>query len=300
MFANVCNNRTQIGYGHVLEDAELSGNIIQIDGETVNVSEGITPEQAEKLLKQDLDTVQTAVKRAITNPITQQQFDALVDFAYNVGVHTFEQSEVVKLITDKKYDHVCREFMAWQNACGQTRADLVSRRRANALKFAGLVRVEMPLSVTTPSTPGRGGGATSERGTIMEPNLYPRLEYAPSVIQNPANPRGFTELKSSIKQVVNQVGVNLNTNLLVRSGYRSPEYNATRSGAVPNSQHINGIAMDVVAVGSNVTLYQIQQEFRRLIGTRGGYTWIYDGARTPFVHLDIRGVNVPAPSRPDI
>ena len=176
--------------------------------------------------------------------------------------------------------------MAWRSACGQERADLVSRRRANALKFAGLVRVEMPLSVTTPGTPGSGGGSTSERGTIMEPNLYPRLEYAPSVIQNPDNPRGFTELKSSIKQVVNQVGVNLNTNLLVLSGYRSPEYNASpRVRGSPNSQHINGIAVDVRAAGSNVTLNQIRQEFRNLVGNNIGWTHIYDGDN--FVHLDV-------------
>ena len=289
MFQNVCEGVTQIGYGHVVTEAEAAAGKIELDGETVNLQEGITPAQAEKLLKKDLAPIVSLIKSKITNPITQQQFDALVDFAYNIGSEKFGQCDVPKLITDKKYDHVPREMVSWIEACGKERLDLVSRRRANAMRFSGLVRAEMPLSVQSRGGGGAGaGGVGIPGGTAMDPVNYPFLRFAESVINNPRNREGYTKINSSILTVANSIGEALQTKLLVTSGYRSPAYNASVPGSAQFSQHMTGLALDIQ--GAN--LDRIRQEFRRIVGNRIGYTKIYDKPARPqdkrFIHIDVR------------
>jgi GH24 family phage-related lysozyme (muramidase)/uncharacterized protein (DUF2345 family) len=141
-FDNVCGGKRMIGYGHVLTEDEISSGEITVGDDKVTWADGITESQASELLKQDLSAVESAVKSAVTGMITQQQFDSLVDFAFNIGVDKFNNSEVVSMINSKQYDLIPTEMMSWCVACGFKRAELESRRRANALRFAGLVRSE--------------------------------------------------------------------------------------------------------------------------------------------------------------
>jgi lysozyme len=274
MFQNVCEGVTQIGHGHVVTESEASAGKIEVGGETVQLQEGITPSQADALLKQDLEAVQTAVKSAIKNPITQQQFDALVDFAYNIGVEKFNQSEVVKLINDKKYDHVPREMVSWRLACDQVREDVVSRRKSNAMKFAGVVRAQSPLSV---QARGGGAGGSSDGATAMVVSKYPRLRFAGSVINNARNPRGYTGIEDNTLRVVNALAEKLNTTLTIISGYRSPEYNASIGGAT-NSYHMRGQACDIST--GNVNQAVLIQAARQLNLNTIQYA--------TFVHVDTR------------
>jgi GH24 family phage-related lysozyme (muramidase) len=163
-FRNVCDTANMIGYGHVLAEGVTT---VSIDGNNVDISNGITDEQAFALLKEDLKNIESTVKSAITNPITQQQYDALVDFAWNVGVDRFKSSAVVSLINDKKYDGVPTEMMRWVLACGAIREELVSRRRANALRFAGIMRAEAPAVVGALNVSGAPNPATnSDRAQV--------------------------------------------------------------------------------------------------------------------------------------
>ena len=145
---------SMIGYGHKLTDAEYSSNKITIKGNEVDISNGITEAQALDLLKQDLEPFVSNIKAKITQAITQQQFDSMVDFSWNIGLEKFNSSEckVVTLMNEKKYDQVPNEMVRWIRACGSIKAELLSRRQANSRRFSGNMRPDSPANIVSQGT----------------------------------------------------------------------------------------------------------------------------------------------------
>ena len=75
-----------IGYGFKIHDGACTGDeTVVCDGETLSLAEGVTEDQAQCLLKQEVSTDVAAVSHSVRAPLTQAQFDALVDLAYNAG-----------------------------------------------------------------------------------------------------------------------------------------------------------------------------------------------------------------------
>lgn len=77
-----------IGYGHAVRGAEHD----IYDNATLNEGEG------EELFQSDLAVAENAVRRSVQFPLNQNQFDALVDFAFNIGVHGFSASYTLSLL----------------------------------------------------------------------------------------------------------------------------------------------------------------------------------------------------------
>lgn len=90
----------------------------------------ITEAQAEKLLRDDLDRFEKAVERLVKVPLTDNQFAALVSFAFNVGTGAFEKSTLLKRLNAGDYDAVPGQLMRWVNAGGRKVQGLVNRRAA--------------------------------------------------------------------------------------------------------------------------------------------------------------------------
>ena len=76
----------------------------------------ITIEEAEKLLKNDLEKFESAVNRLVGIKIHQLMFDSLVCFAYNVGIGNLQASTLLKKINLNKLDEVPQEFLKWNKA----------------------------------------------------------------------------------------------------------------------------------------------------------------------------------------
>ena len=71
--------------------------------------------------------------KAITADIGQNQFDALVSLAYNIGVSAFAKSTVAKRVNANPNDPTIRDaFLLWSKAAGKVLAGLVRRRTAEA------------------------------------------------------------------------------------------------------------------------------------------------------------------------
>lgn len=100
-------------------------------GHTKGVSRGmmISHEDAEELLKKDLRYFESAVNSAVKVPVNQNQFDALVSFAFNVGVGAFGGSTLVRLLNRKHYISAAEQFLRWTRGGGKVLPGLVKRRR---------------------------------------------------------------------------------------------------------------------------------------------------------------------------
>ncbi len=69
--------------------------------------------QAEALFTNTLSMYTNAVSRFVIVPLTQNQFDALVSFTYNVGTGAFKESTLLKLLNCKNYEGAAAEFIKW-------------------------------------------------------------------------------------------------------------------------------------------------------------------------------------------
>lgn len=112
------------------------GNTFYADGKPVKLGEHITQEQADKLLPKIVEKFAIEVNDKIRVNITQGQFDALVSFAYNVGIGNFNNSTLVRLL-NKGADkiQVAGEFAKWNKSKGVVLNGLTKRRAAEAQLF---------------------------------------------------------------------------------------------------------------------------------------------------------------------
>jgi lysozyme len=113
----------------------------------VNATDEITREEAFKRLDHDLVQYEDGVKRLVKVGLTQGQFDALVDFAYNAGVGALAKSTLLKKVNAEKFDEVPAEFMKWTKGGGKELPGLVRRRRAEVKLWRGLEE-DVPVSKT--------------------------------------------------------------------------------------------------------------------------------------------------------
>lgn len=88
----------------------------------------ITEEQSDQLLQSDLAAAVACVNGAVTATITQHQFDALVDFTFNLGRAALLGSTLLKLVNAGNFKAAAGEFTKWDHAGGQELPGLKRRR----------------------------------------------------------------------------------------------------------------------------------------------------------------------------
>ena len=98
----------------------------------------ITVQEAYEILNNDLNQYEDAINKFVKVPLTQNQFDALVSFVYNVGVGAFQKSTLLKKLNAGQYNAVPGELMKWTKAGGKELPGLVRRRRAEAALWRGV------------------------------------------------------------------------------------------------------------------------------------------------------------------
>ena len=112
------------------------GNTYYEDGRKVSLSDpAITEARATDLLKMVVKRYEDAINRYVQVPITQNQFDALVSFAYNVGNENVRKSTLMKLLNRKQYMEAADQLLRWNKAGGKTLKGLTRRRQAERTLF---------------------------------------------------------------------------------------------------------------------------------------------------------------------
>ena len=117
---NVLPYGATIGYGHLIKYGEDFAN-------------GITETDATELLRADIMVAERTVQKCITSELSQNQFDALVILAYNIGTKNFTNSTVVKYLNNPNYhsriyQDLKSAWFAWDKSGGRQMFGLKKRR----------------------------------------------------------------------------------------------------------------------------------------------------------------------------
>lgn len=106
-------------------------------GHTRGVQQGMTctQEQAEEWLVQDSLQAQDAVNDLVTVLLTQPEFDALVDFTFNLGAGALAESTMLRLLNAGDFAGAAGQFELWDHAGGKVVAGLLRRRLAEKQEF---------------------------------------------------------------------------------------------------------------------------------------------------------------------
>jgi lysozyme len=110
-----------IGYGHT--------------GPDVSPGRMITIAQAQALLAQDISSAAACVNTGVAVKLTQQEFDALVDFVFNLGTGAFKGSTMLRVLNGGDFTSAAAQFDLWDRAGGAVVAGLLRRRQAEAALF---------------------------------------------------------------------------------------------------------------------------------------------------------------------
>ena len=118
------NGFPTIGYGHRLLHPE-------------SFPDGIDEAQAAEILVSDVRDAEQAVTRLVKVALTQGQFDALVDFCFNLGAGRLASSTLLKVLNGGRYEAAAEQLLRWNIAGGQENAGLKARREAELALWSG-------------------------------------------------------------------------------------------------------------------------------------------------------------------
>jgi lysozyme len=106
-----------IGYGHRIVPPE-------------SFPSGVSEPQAAAILAGDVSQAEQAVCRLVKVALTQGQFDALVDFCFNLGAGRLAKSTLLRVLNAGSYDAAAEQLLLWDLAGGEVNLGLKARREA--------------------------------------------------------------------------------------------------------------------------------------------------------------------------
>lgn len=132
-----------IGYGHtsMAGSPKVTPNMV------------ITKEEGERILKKDLKKYEKAVLDSVKVKLSQEQFDALVSFCYNVGPGNFRKSSVLRFVNARRFSDVPSRLMLWNKAGGRVLRGLTRRRAAEGELWSSGTRESKHASAAIPDAP---------------------------------------------------------------------------------------------------------------------------------------------------
>lgn len=90
------------------------GTTTHPDGTPLRAGEKITPPKALQRALQDVSKFEGAIKRCVSMPLHQHEYDAFVSLSYNIGPAAFCGSTAVKRLNEGQYAAACRQILNWK------------------------------------------------------------------------------------------------------------------------------------------------------------------------------------------
>lgn len=161
--------------------------------EGVSMGDTITQYEAQQRMGRELQKYERGVMQACRVPVNQNQFDALVCFAFNVGVAGMASSSVIKAFNRGDLQSAARAFGLWNKAGGKVFAGLTRRRAAESALFLEPVPDDMSDPVEGPVL-------------AMPQAVDPETPMTASPINRAGVIAGGTATVATVSEVVNSVG----------------------------------------------------------------------------------------------
>lgn len=109
----------------------------------VKLGDTTTPTKALGRALQDVQKFEGAVRKCVTAPLHQHEYDAFISLSYNIGSTAFCNSTLVKKVNALDYEGGCREILRWDRAGGRKVPGLTNRRQAEYQRCMGVQDVNM-------------------------------------------------------------------------------------------------------------------------------------------------------------
>ena len=141
-------NRTQVAslalsaaalVGIVVHEGYSDRAIIPVPGDVptigfgttggVKMGDRTTPTKALQRALADINKFEGALKRCVTVPLYQHEYDAYLSLSYNIGSQAFCTSTLVRKLNAKDYDGACMEILRWDKFKGAALPGLTNRRK---------------------------------------------------------------------------------------------------------------------------------------------------------------------------
>jgi lysozyme len=107
----------------------------RINGVPVKFSDVCNEQQAVEYLQSDLVKFETVINEDVKVPVTQNQFDALACFTYNVGIGAFGSSTLLRKLNAGDYSGAANQLLLWNKAGNKVVAGLTNRRQSERSLF---------------------------------------------------------------------------------------------------------------------------------------------------------------------
>ena len=127
-----------VGVGHVIDPAHLA--VKYEERRNLPIPEGwdrsLTMDEVDAILAQDLARFERGVARYCPAAVNSQgQFDALVSFAFNVGLGNLQRSSIRMRYNRGDIEGAADAFLMWTKAAGKVLPGLVKRRQDERAMF---------------------------------------------------------------------------------------------------------------------------------------------------------------------
>lgn len=110
--------------------------------EGVKMGDTITPPKALARALDDVSKFEGAIKRCVTVPLHQFEYDAYTSLAYNIGPTAFCNSTLVRLLNEERYAEACAQISRWNRAGGRVVRGLTIRREKERALCEGRSHVQ--------------------------------------------------------------------------------------------------------------------------------------------------------------
>jgi lysozyme len=97
--------------------------------ENVRMGDKTTPERALVQLLKDSNKFEKAIKKCVSVPLYQYEYDAYIELSYNIGPAAFCKSSIVKSLNAGDYAGACKGILKWDKFNGKPLPGLTKRRQ---------------------------------------------------------------------------------------------------------------------------------------------------------------------------